>query len=143
MTQHVISTVLNMKTGQTEEAQVYLDQLPYLVGKERRALEEHIQDHTKYLVCPYCRQSLKIKSITGKYAAYFAHLKDSDACEIKTDSNHTREEICAITYNRVTESHRHKIMKEMIIASVCGDPQFSHVKQESIIRDNQNPKKWR
>lgn len=143
MTERTISEVLNIKTGQISSANAFLDKIPYFVGKERRALEEHIQDGEKYLVCPICFQPLKIRSIQGKYATHFAHLYDSDDCPIKTNQHYTQEEIRNIQYGHVKESERHKHMKDLIVASLSCDPRFSDIRKEPVIRDINELKKRR
>ena len=89
----------------------------------RRALEEAIIVGKPRLICPYCKQMLKLcgRSDSRGTISYFSHLYDSDDCEIKTTSHMSKEEINAHRYGSVCESERHHTLKNMI-AEVLSTP---------------------
>ena len=71
-------------------------------------------------VCPYCFQILKIsgKSTQRGKVSFFAHLYDSDECEIKTNGEYSQEEIEARKYLGVVESQRHIDLKNKIYVAL-------------------------
>lgn len=82
----------------------------------RRALEEAVLIGEPLLICPYCKQMLKLcgrKDIRG-VVSYFSHLYDSDECDIKTTSHLSKDAILAHKYGGVCESNRHRNLKYLI-----------------------------
>ena len=83
----------------------------------RRSLEEAIIIGKPRLVCSHCDQMVKLlgrRTERGKIA-FFAHLHDSDECDIKTTGvQMTKEEILARKYGRIQESERHMRLKNFI-----------------------------
>ena len=82
----------------------------------RRALEEAVLIGEPLLICPYCKQMLKLcgrKDIRG-VVSYFSHLYDSDECDIKSTSHLSKDAILAHKYGGVCESNRHRNLKYLI-----------------------------
>lgn len=89
----------------------------------RRALEESVLTGHARLICPYCKQMLKLcgrRSSRG-VVSYFSHLYDSDDCEIKTTTMQSREVIEARKYGLVGESERHIRLKHLIAGALSSE----------------------
>lgn len=142
--QRTIEKVLDIQTGSLISSDEFFSRPENEIFKIRYHLEEHIKNNTKYLVCPYCQQQLKIRgTLQGKNVLHFAHLRDSDDCPIKTDQDYTQEEILRMQYNGVKESDAHRNMKALIVRSLQADTHFSDIKQEETFKHTQGLKEWR
>lgn len=82
----------------------------------RLALQEAISIDRPRLVCTHCKQMVKLcgKKTERGVVSYFSHLHDSENCDIKTNTNRTKEEIEAEKYGLVSESRRHKDLKQFM-----------------------------
>ena len=116
----------------------------------RRALEESILIGKPRLVCSHCDQMVKLlgkRTARGK-VAFFAHLHDSDDCEIKTTGvPMTKEEILAKKYGKVQESERHMRLKKFIADILSTETSrrigFSDVEVEKRVKSNLPYLNWR
>lgn len=115
--QRTIEEVLDIEVGEIISSKDFF-KLPEseLIYFRRIQEESAIGERKPKFICPYCRQILRIlgKPTQRGIVSYFAHLYDSDECEIKTSSNYTREEIEAIKYAGIKESQRHIELKDKI-----------------------------
>lgn len=88
----------------------------------RRSLQEdYLMGHSR-LICPECKQPVKIsghKLARGR-VCYFSHFKDSNDCPYKTGTNRTKEEIERQKYSLIQESERHKFLKAAIAEALKG-----------------------
>lgn len=142
--QRTITEVLNLKTGQFIQSEAFFSQPEDEVFQERYRLEESIKKNERYLVCPYCQQSVKIRGkLQGLRTLHFAHLRDSDDCPIKTSQHYTEEEVLKMKYNGLKESDAHLHMKHLLAKSLRADPAFSDVMIEEIFRDKGGLKEWK
>lgn len=86
------------------------------IHRWRLALQEAISIDRPRLVCTHCKQMVKLcgKKTERGVVSYFSHLHDSEDCDIKTNTNRTKEEIEAEKYGLVSESRRHKDLKQFM-----------------------------
>lgn len=112
-----IEEVFNLETGKLITASAYFSKDEAIIIRDRRIQQEAITGIRKpKFVCPFCRQVVKISGrLTQRgQVSFFAHLHDSDDCEIKTDGTKSKEEIEALKYHGSRESDRHKELKWFI-----------------------------
>lgn len=114
--ERTIEIVLDVEKGEIYHSDEFFQKSEHELIRWRRALEESILLGKPKLVCPYCRQMLKL---CGRYhnrgvVSYFSHLYDSEDCEIKTTTALSKEEIEARKYGAVSESERHIELKHAI-----------------------------
>lgn len=97
-------------------------------------------------LCNVCFQPVVLRA-TPQRTTFFAHVKDSDDCPIKTTTNLTMEEIQAMKYNGQKEGRQHKEGKQKLAELLKIDPLFSNdIHVEKTFREK-NPvgiaKRWR
>lgn len=111
-----ISEVFDVKEGCIIYTSEFFKRGEHEIMHWRRALEEAILVGKPRLICPYCKQMVKLcgRRSTRGHVSYFSHLYDSDDCEIKTTTQLTKEEIEARKYGQVQESERHIRLKTLI-----------------------------
>lgn len=123
-TKRTIEDVFDVETGKLFSASDFIkshseeDLLRY-----RRYLEEAVQLHKPRFVCFHCGQMVALRGLLTKRGkvSYFAHLYNSDYCDIKTFSSLTKEEIEARKYGLFAESDRHKQLKNSIAECLKGE----------------------
>jgi competence CoiA-like predicted nuclease len=102
--------------------------------KLRHEIEQKIQKSNSKYVCAICRQPVKLRA--GEHNRfYFAHLKDSDDCPIKTDTKYTKREWEAIKYHGAKEGPKHKKLKRMLYDILKNDERFTDIKIEKAVKD--------
>ena len=89
----------------------------------RRTLQEDYLVGRSRLVCPECKQPVKIsgRQLYRGRVCFFSHFKDSDDCPYKTGINKSKEEIERQKYSLVQESLRHKRLKAAISAALSAE----------------------
>ena len=89
----------------------------------RRTLQEEYRIGCSRLVCPECKQPVKIsgRQLYRGRVCFFSHFKDSDDCPYKTGINKSKEEIERQKYSLVQESLRHKRLKAAISAALSAE----------------------
>lgn len=144
-----ISEVFDIKEGCIIYSSEFFKREEHEIMHWRRALEEAILVGKPRLICPYCKQMVKLcgrRSMRG-HVSYFSHLYDSDDCEIKTTTQLTKEEIEARKYGQVQESERHQKLKTLIAASLSGSASIakgiSDVQIEKRIKSKLPYLNWR
>lgn len=111
-----IDEVYDIENNQLITAYEFFKKPEHEIMHWRRALEESVLTGHARLICPYCKQMIKLcgrRSSRG-VVSYFSHLYDSDDCEIKTTTMQSREIIEAKKYGLVGESERHLRLKHLI-----------------------------
>ena len=112
-----IEEVFDMKEGEYIESSSFFKKPENEIVLWRRVLEEAILINKPRFVCSHCGQMVKLlgrRTARGKIA-FFAHLHDSEDCDIKTNSSHlSKEEILARKYGKIQESERHINLKNFI-----------------------------
>lgn len=111
-----IDEVYDVESNQLITAYEFFKKPEHEIMHWRRALEESILTGHARLICPYCKQMLKLcgKRSSRGIVSYFSHLYDSDDCEIKTTTMQSRELIEAKKYGLAGESERHQRLKHLI-----------------------------
>lgn len=144
MQERTIKEVIDTKTGEIIDADVFFDRPEGEIFADRRLLEENNQSNKDYLICQYCHQRVRVRGTPlGAYSMHFAHLHDSDDCPIKTNTHCTKEEILIMKYNGVKESDRHKDAKSRVEQSLKVDIAFSNVESEATFHHRGGQKEWR
>ena len=140
--ERTVKNILDLKTGEYINSDDLLSADFVERFKLRNDLERRIQKNESSFVCAICKQKLKLKG--GKQTdLYFAHLKDSEDCPIKTDSKFTLEELNCIIYHGLKESDRHIALKNRLFQILLLDKRFSNQKLETVIKDFQLQKQWK
>ena len=119
-----IEEVLDLETGEIILSKVFFKQPEDKIIYFRRIQQESIiRIREPKFVCIYCHQIVKIsgKPTQRGIVSFFAHLHDSEECEIKTNGNYSKEEIEAIKYAGIRESQRHIDLKENIYKALVGE----------------------
>ena len=144
-----IDEVYDCENGQLITAYEFFKKPEHEIIHWRRALEESVLTGRARLICPYCKQMLKLcgkKSARGK-VSYFSHLYDSDDCEIKTTTMQSREIIEARKYGMAGESERHNKLKHLIADALSTDRSramgISNVAVEQRINSHIPYMRWR
>ena len=102
-----------------------------IIFKKRYELETAIQQGIKKLVCPFCRQPVKIRGRRdGELSLHFAHVADRLDCPIKTWKNYTKDQILRMKYNGQKESPLHFNLKNLVASKLSIDSRFSDIKVE-------------
>jgi competence CoiA-like predicted nuclease len=110
--------------------------------KLRHEIEQKIQKRNSKYVCAICRQPIKLRA--GEHNRfYFAHLKDSDDCPIKTDTKYTKREWEAIKYHGAKEGPKHKKLKRMLYDILKNDKRFADIKIEKAVKDINEIIRWK
>lgn len=117
-----ISEIFDVKEGCMIYSSEFFKRGEHEIMHWRRVLEEAILTGKPRLICPYCKQMVKL---CGRWSSrgqvsYFSHLYDSDDCEIKTTTQLTKEEIEARKYGQIQESERHQRLKKLIAEALSG-----------------------
>lgn len=147
--ERTIEIVLDVENGQIYHANDFFAKPEHELIHWRRALEESILLGKPRLVCPYCKQMLKLcgRHDSRGVVSYFSHLYDSDDCEIKTTTELSKEEIEAHKYGQVCESVRHKELKRAIADALSGEKSLeigiSSVETEKKISSQLPYMNWR
>jgi len=108
----------------------------------RKELEEKIQQNDSLYVCAICNQKVKLKGGI-KRDLYFAHLKDSKFCPIKTNSRLTKKELETLIYHGLKESYRHINLKNRLFEVLNLDSRFLNTQLETVIKDFNEKKRWK
>lgn len=110
-----IESVLNLDTGNEISSEYFFSKAMDEIFRFRYELESAIRKKEYTHVCYFCRQPVKIRGkVDSKRIFHFSHLRDSDACPIKTGNKYTKEEILKIKYNGAKESQIHIELKNFI-----------------------------
>lgn len=129
--------------GRVCDAEEFLTQDKSSIFELRRQI--HPKEGKRQLLCPECFQPLIISG-TINQTFYFRHVKDSEACPIKTNSNLTVEEILAIKFNGQKEGFAHKSNKIFIRDTLVKDKCFENTYMEKTFREENRTgiaKRWR
>lgn len=144
-----ICTVYDVKEERFIDSSEFFKREEHEIMHWRRALEEAILIGKPRLICPYCKQMVKLcgrRSMRG-HVSYFSHLYDSDECEIKTTTQLTKEEIEARKYGQIQESERHIRLKTLIAKALSSstsiDKGISDVEVEKRIKSTLPYMNWR
>lgn len=144
-----ICTVYDVKEDCLIDSSEFFKREEHEIIHWRRALEEAILVGKPRLICPYCKQMVKLcgrRSMRGR-VSYFSHLYDSDECEIKTTTQLTKEEIEARKYGQIQESERHIRLKTLIAEALSSstsiDKGISEVEVEKRIKSTLPYMNWR
>lgn len=135
-----IDEVIDVETGEIIKSIDFFKKSEAEIFEYRERLQKVINGYAEpKFKCAYCNQLLKLsgRETQRGQISYFAHLYDSDDCEVKTNKNLSKEEIEAIKFGNVGESERHKKLKEQLVKYLNITPKFSNVESEkSIISEN-------
>jgi len=116
-TKRTIDEVLDKETGEIIKSVDFFKKPESEIVLYRRQLAEVITGYANSkFVCSYCGQLLKLSGRQTRRGQvdFFAHLYDSDDCEIKTNGEVSKEEIEARKYANIRESQRHIDLKAEI-----------------------------
>jgi Family of unknown function (DUF6035) len=147
-----ISEVLELATGNEIKSIDFFKKPEHAIFTIRRKQEQSIQEDSfvNCYVCYYCNQIVKIKGKPqkeGKTILYFAHLKDSLDCAIKTDGKYSKEEIQRMKYNGAKESVLHRTLKTKIAAALEANEKSKNgvldVKVEKWVQNLAISKEWK
>lgn len=122
-TKRTIDEVLDKETGDVIKSEDFFKKNEAELIQYRRRLAEAIAGYKlPKFVCAYCGQLLKLsgKQTRRGQVSFFAHLHDSDDCEIKTNGEFTKEEIEIRKYSNIRESQRHIDLKNEIANALEG-----------------------
>lgn len=113
--------------------------------KLRTRIEKHRRSNPIAL-CSECFQPVVLRANSNR-TTFFAHVKDSEDCPIKTTSHLTQDEILALKYNGQKEGKLHRENKATISNLIIQDSLFSNeVKVEKTFREKHPvgiAKQWR
>jgi len=148
-----IKEVLNFENGKCIDANEFFKKPLDEITVYRSELQKAINGFRDPLFkCYYCKQLIRIrggKSEPNKRKAeifHFAHLKDSDDCHIKTNSQFTKEEVDRIKYNGAKESILHQSIKENIADCLRRNQEnnkgVTQIEVERVISDKVD-KEWK
>jgi len=138
----IIQDILNLETGEYLKADKLLNTSEKDIFLKRRELEIKIQEKNPKIVCAICHQPLKLRAGLERIV-HFAHLKDSQDCPIKTDTQYSKAEWLRIIYHGTKESQKHINMKSRLNEIMELDNRFSNIKIEKIIKGIKNKTKWK
>lgn len=123
-----IPEVYDVKENKIINSKVFFSQNENELILWRRNLEEeYSMGRRSRLICPECKQPVKISGhkLTRGRVCYFAHFRDSNDCLYKTGTHRTKEEIERLKYSLVQESDRHKHLKTAIASALKGERSIS------------------
>lgn len=140
-----IEIVLNKENGSTVYADSFFLKKEHEVFKFRNELQKAIKGVREPLfVCYFCGQKIKINGGgKTKKILHFAHKKDSDDCDIKTDNKYSKQEIERVKYNGAKESPLHFETKETLKELIELNKDFSDIKVEKVVKSNTNYLEWK
>jgi predicted RNA-binding protein with RPS1 domain len=145
-TKRTIDEVLDMESGEIIKSVDYFKLPEDRLIADRRRLQEAIAGFSrpKY-VCAYCRQLVKLSGRATRrgQVSFFAHLYDSDDCEIKTNGTLSKEEIEERKYSNIQESERHILLKNKMADFIETTPDVTHVEIEKRITSDVPYLYWR
>lgn len=153
-TKRTIQEVLDARTGEEIIADDFfkkpLDEIIVVRSDLQKAIENIIDP---VFVCFYCKQRIRIRggksdSVGRKIETlHFAHLKDSEACHIKTANPYTKEEVDRIKYNRSKESQLHLVTKDKLIQCLRFNErtigEISDIQLEKVIKAKGPETEWK
>jgi hypothetical protein len=135
-TKRTIDEVIDVETGEIIKAEAFFNKTESEISEYRTWLEQSIKGYRPpKFKCVYCNQLLRLAGNPkhrGKIT-HFAHLYDSDDCEIKTKGNLSKEEIEALKYGNIRESERHIRLKNEIADLLRSTPNVSNVEIEKRV----------
>lgn len=140
-----IEFVLNKDDGSTVYADSFFLKEENEVFNYRSELQKAIKGIREPLfVCYYCGQNIKINGggQTMK-VLHFAHRKDSDFCQLKTDTIYSLLEIKRLKYNGAKESPLHFETKHLIKQFIELNNDFSNIKVEKVVKSYTNYLEWK
>lgn len=140
-----IEFVLNKDDGSTVYADSFFLKEENEVFNYRSELQKAIKGTREPLfVCYFCGQNIKINGGgQTKKVLHFAHRKDSDFCNLKTDTNYSLLEIKRLKYNGAKESVLHFKTKNLIKEYLELNNDFSEIKVEKVVKSNTNYLEWK
>jgi competence CoiA-like predicted nuclease len=142
MEKPTVNHILNTETGEYYTAEELLGTDKISQFKLRHEIEERIQRQITNFVCAACMQKIKLRA-GEKNRFYFAHLRDSDDCPIKTDTKYTKKEWLALIYHGAKESTTHIKLKNKLYDILNLDDRFSDVKLEKSVKDIKEKIRWK
>lgn len=145
-TKRTIQEILDVETGNIIKASDFFKKSEAEIVAYRRLLAEAIKGYTPpKFRCLYCNQLLKLSGRADARGeiSFFAHYYDSDECEIKTNNNLSKEEIEAKKYANVSESNRHKELKQFIFDHLSTTDGVANVALEKRITSEDPYLFWR
>ncbi len=145
-----IESVLNLDTGLTIYANIFLELEDHIVFPYREKCQEaYKKKREPFLICDTCGQMVQIsggKGINGKIK-YFKHLKDSSDCPIKTDTKLSREDILRGKFNGQQEGILHIETKNLIFnflnLNKDSKGEVSFAKPEMVNKSERNYLEWK
>jgi hypothetical protein len=135
-TKRTIDEVLDKETGLIIKSEDFFKKPESEIIAYRRRLQEAIAGFAPpKFVCAYCQQLVKLSGRRTRRGQvdFFAHLYDSDDCEIKTNGDLSKEEIEARKYGNVRESERHIRLKNKIADILHTTPNVKNIDVEKRI----------
>jgi hypothetical protein len=145
-----IETVLNLDTGQTIYANIFLELGDNIVFPYREKCQDaYKKKREPFLVCDICGQMVQISGGKGENGKikYFKHLKDSNDCPIKTDTKLSRGDILRGKFNGQPEGALHIETKNLIYDFLCLNKEtkgeISFAKPEMVNKSERNYLEWK
>lgn len=112
--------------------------------EKRREIEKAYQDKNPLYLCAICSRPvyLALASKIKRSGLHFRHYVDDGNCSAKTRNGKTKEQIEALKYDGLKEGPLHRETKELLVASLKVDPDFSDVAAEKrwVSKDGE---KWK
>lgn len=126
-----IYEVIDYESENLIKAEEFFAQGADIIFKKRYEIEKAIQKNIKVWVCPFCRQSVKIRGKRdGEISLHFAHVADGLDCPLKSWKNYSEDQIRRMKYNGEKESPKHHDLKMLIANKLTEDHRFSEIKVE-------------
>lgn len=96
-----------------------------------------------WLVCAFCGAAVQLVSHTDR-TFYFRHMPEEEdrGCPVNTKGKYSPDEINAMKYNGVKESHAHQQLKILLRDSIAADSRFNPPGVERVWR-GMDRKSWR
>lgn len=140
MNGRTIESVLNKEDGAEISADTFFQKSEKELFNYRRKLQEAIKGiRPPLFVCYYCGQLVKLNGGGDlKKVLHFAHQKDSDFCDIKTNTKYSVSEINRIKYNGAKESRLHLETKKIISELLEENKGFSNIRVEKTLKSKNN-----
>jgi hypothetical protein len=145
-TKRRIDEVLDVETGEIIKSNVFFQKPEAEVFATRLRLRHAIEGSAMpKFKCVYCNQLLQLSGKATKRGeiAFFAHLYDSEDCEIKTNGGLTKDEIESLKYKNVGESDRHDNLKNKLANILKSTPNISNVEIEKRLTSEVPYLHWR
>ncbi|EMG1418288.1 hypothetical protein V2053_000928 [Vibrio cholerae] len=141
-----MTSVFMTEESKVIDANEFLDTTDEKILFELRTEIAKNRKTTPVVLCNVCFQPVLLKG-TPQRTKYFAHVKDSEDCPIKTTTNLTAEEILAMKYNGQKEGRLHREGKETLAQYLSADSLFHNdVHVEKTFREKHPTgiaKRWR